>query len=236
MATQHVLYLGMGGDIMAPLLLVPDLTTLFVLDIFDDCFSTDGTEAGQRADIRGVLTRGTDELTRGSWCYAIDKRQTFSLKRWLSGEKRPAGKASIVHRLPARAVILSETLDEKACIWRLTFSYNGQERKLVSFYDHDFLTQRWPAEVRDVCAVMVMGAFAWCDVRRYTDRRLITDMLATRTLPTFTYYASEFLHEDFPQRVRIQCGSEREGTDISFVTVAKQFNSTAWTALLNGCK
>ena len=51
---MNVLYLGMVYDIMAPLLLVPNLTTLFVIDIFDHHFSKDGTWSGQKEDIKEI--------------------------------------------------------------------------------------------------------------------------------------------------------------------------------------
>jgi hypothetical protein len=51
----------MANDIMTPLLLVPDVTTVYVIDRFDSFFSSDFTFEGQKNDIRKVLANGSDE-------------------------------------------------------------------------------------------------------------------------------------------------------------------------------
>ena len=231
---QRVLYLGMGDDIMAPLLLAPDLTTLFVLDLFDAGHSSDGTRKGQRSDIKGILTHGSDEFSYTAWVYA-DCDDSFSWDQWRAGAKRPAHVSKAIHSLEGRAEILSEKIDPHACVWRLEFLYNGRVRNLVSFFNHNFMTQTWPNEVCDLSAIMVMGAFAWQDAHANSDCRLFCNMLKDRTRPEFTYFALTFLHETLPNRLCIECGSDREGTEISYVKVVKKGRLSSWIHLIYGC-
>ena len=66
---MKVLYLGMAHDIMSPLLLVPNVKTIYSIDSFDPCFSSDKTWEGQKQDIKQVLTQGNDFDTRTYHCY-----------------------------------------------------------------------------------------------------------------------------------------------------------------------
>ena len=45
---DNVLYLGMADDIMSPLLLLPDISTIYVIDMFDRYYSSDGTFNSQK--------------------------------------------------------------------------------------------------------------------------------------------------------------------------------------------
>ena len=52
MKKENVLYCGMADDILTPLILVPNLTTLFVIDKFDSAFAKNNTWEGQKEDIK----------------------------------------------------------------------------------------------------------------------------------------------------------------------------------------
>jgi hypothetical protein len=211
----RVLYLGMADDIMAPLLLVPDVDTLFVIDIFDAAFSRDETLQGQRADIKQVLTQGSDDGT-----YA---RRVFTSKEL----------AHVVHTLPGRAEIVAESDDPATATWRLSFFYQGKQRELVVFNKRNFVRQPWPEAVCDIGVVLTMGAFAWRDTR-HGDLSVFVRMMATRTRPVFDYYALHFLHEYLPNQCLLKCGKERLGTKIAFATVDKQSADGLWLARLCG--
>lgn len=75
-----VLYLGMADDIMAPLLLVPDIVTLYVIDKFDFCFSPDGTWNGQKEDIVNTLKSGDHLKTQSKILSNKDNGKIWKLK------------------------------------------------------------------------------------------------------------------------------------------------------------
>lgn len=58
----------MADDIMTPLLLVPNVTTIYVIDLFDSFFSSKFTFESQKDDIRKVLANGSDEHTNRLKC------------------------------------------------------------------------------------------------------------------------------------------------------------------------
>lgn len=57
---KNVLYLGMADDIMSPLMLVPDLENLYVINLLAPAFSPDGTWEGLKNDIKTILTDGSN--------------------------------------------------------------------------------------------------------------------------------------------------------------------------------
>ena len=67
--TINVMYCGMAHDIMLPLLLIPDLDNLFVIDNFDWCYSPDGTIDGQRNTIIQILENGNNYNTQSYHIY-----------------------------------------------------------------------------------------------------------------------------------------------------------------------
>ena len=80
---NNIIYCGMAGDIMSPLLLVPDFDTLFVIDLFDPCFSSEGSWKSQKDDIRRILLDGSDE---NSWSRALYNRQEKPSIHYLAGK------------------------------------------------------------------------------------------------------------------------------------------------------
>src|SRR5437762_9108983 len=108
-----VLYLGMAGDIMLPLLVVENLTTLFVIDKFDPCYSKDKTWKGLKEDIKDVLSNGSDENSRSRKIHVED--------HWNKS----------IHYLETKSII---TLDvDDGSVWRLKFIYNRKERELIYY-------------------------------------------------------------------------------------------------------
>ena len=67
-----MLYLGMAGDIMAPLLLNPNVKTIYVISKFMSHFSSKGTWTSQKDDIRQILVNGNDNNTYSRDIYIED--------------------------------------------------------------------------------------------------------------------------------------------------------------------
>jgi len=200
---ENVLYLGMAYDIMAPLLLVPNLTTLYVIDKFDTFFSPDGTFEGQKRDIVNILINGSD----------ID---SHSRKIFME-------ESNDIHYLENKAKIISEKDDGK--VWRLKFEYMDQVRNLVFYHHRDFL-EEWPVEIVNVRHVMVMGSFGWYCFRMgdYDCSKALKSMLKERTTESFRFYALWFTHKHFPYKTVVKCGKERQGTEIGIVEVTEKEN------------
>ena len=127
----NVLYLGMGDDIMAPLLLVPDLDNLYVIDEFDPAFSSDKTYEGQKQDIIQILRQGYKKVEQW-YGETVD---------YLSGESE----------------IISQ--EDDGTVWRLKFNYDGKERNLTFYHHRNFLIE-WPQEIRDINHIMTIGSFS----------------------------------------------------------------------------
>src|SRR4051812_46026329 len=116
---SHVLYLGMAEDIMSPLLLVPDLEVIFVIDLFDEAYSSDKTFEGQKNDLKRTLLDGNDESSHVRIAYNRRAKWNHPLFR-------------NVHVLPSTGEILSESDDGN--VWRLTFRYCNRDIKLIFFH------------------------------------------------------------------------------------------------------
>lgn len=193
----NVLYLGMADDIMPPLLLVPDLTTLYVIDKFDKRFSPDSTFYSQKNDIFNTLSNGSD----------LDKR---SRKIYNDNDDS-------LHFLEGKSKIISNVDDGN--VWRLQFEYMNKIRNLIYYHHRDFL-EEWPSEIIDIKHVMTMGSFGWyCFKMREYDCKVLKSMLHSRTSKSFNFYALWFTHAHFQYKITINCGKERNGTEIGMITI-----------------
>jgi hypothetical protein len=186
---MNVLYMGMADDILAPLLLVPELTTLFAIDKFDKCFSKDKTWKGQKEDIKQILLNGSD----------ID-----SHSRQIDIE---CGNDKDIYYLVAKSFIIEDK--DTGYVWRLKFKYNNIERQLVYYHHRDFLI-KWPDDIKDISHVMYMGAFRW-DYFNLRSSYILISMLETRTLVPYYIYGATFCHKHFPEHLMIGAHSAEDG-------------------------
>lgn len=172
----NVLYLGMALDIMGPLLLVPNLTKLYAIDLFDEAYSPDGTFRGQQQEIRNYLLRGNDE---GSFSRGIYDEV---------GE-------GPTHFLKGPSTITSDTDDGVA--WRLDFLYDNIPRQLIFFYERNFQLE-WPQEIKGISDVMMMGS-GGTSLLHEPESALLVEMFATRTTSPFAFYPLWWDHKHFPE-------------------------------------
>lgn len=207
----NVLYLGMAWDIFGALLLVPNLTTLFAIDLGEI-----GSWIGTKRIIRTILQEGTiypDKI----WDYTqIDFPtkniilHTNLINREFTGECTTPGTWSSTrsnsfkedpdtcYKLPEPAVLVSDEDDTKTKVWKLTFNYLGKQRELVYFYDRNFY-KTWPEEIKNISHVIWAGTYDYSYLlskeghnEYYYDSSLVPDvlhtMLETRTTPDAKYY------------------------------------------------
>lgn len=144
MKGEIILYLGMADDIMGPLLMFPNVKTIFVICKFDKAFSSKKTWKSQKGDIKKVLKRGKKKCNGG---YSKELNE----------------ETDVVHYLDGKSKILEEEDDENSQRWYLKFLYNGQERELIYFHHRDFSSD-WPNEIQKVEAVICTGALSIADI------------------------------------------------------------------------
>jgi len=108
-----VLYCGMADDILMPLLLIPDLLTLFVIDKFDLAFARHETWEGQKGDIIQILVDGNN---KSSW----HREEYLAYKKTAS-----------IYSIDAPCTILSKTDDGN--IWTLEFEYMDMLLKIYKY-------------------------------------------------------------------------------------------------------
>ena len=169
-AEVNGLYLGMATDIATALYLVPDITTLFAINKLDDAY---GSWDEHMRLIKQILIDGNDS----------------SMLQIIPPEER------VVTHLSGPSEILSETRTDT--VWTLDFRYNGLNRKLVYYYDTDFL-HSWPTDIKNIQHLFFMGAFSWRDFTEYGDSsKTIIKMIETRSRSPWIY-ALAFNHRKFP--------------------------------------
>ena len=190
----NVLYCGMAWDIMSPLLLIPNLDKLYVIDNFDSAYSSDGTFTGQQQDIKNILISGTENEY---------KRQIF-----IDSETDILKKYDI-HSLAEPCKIVCENKNENQ--WILEFMYLGQLRKLIH-YQYDFHDE-WPSDIINITHVMSIGApFDIAEL-------VLLKMLTTRVTTNFQYYALWFNNKNYTHKITVKNGEFRNGTKIAKIEI-----------------
>jgi len=129
----------MGDDILTPIHLVPDFDVLYVIDLFDNAYSRDGTWQGQKEDILENLSRGDN---RDSWHREIYENLE---------DVDPMG----IFRILGPCENIEEADD--GSVWRVEFKYQGKDRSLAHYHHRNFLHE-WPDEVNLIDHIMCMGA------------------------------------------------------------------------------
>jgi len=218
----NVLYLGMADDIMAPLLMFPDLDNLFVIDLFDLAFSPDRTWQGQRDDIKKILINGGEKGSHSEKIYKSINRSP------IDGDPTPPRS---VHNLMGPSQITSET--EDAEVWKLNFAYLEKPRQLVFYKNRNFLTE-WPKEIVGLSHVLGIGSFSFSKTFARENSALIplfVKMLEERTLDMFSFYALAFNHNAYPEKLLVYNGRERNGSRVAKVTVSDKKNPLWYQSL-----
>ena len=137
MMENKVLYCGMADDILTPLILVPDLSKLFVIDYFDAAFAKNGTWKGQKEDIKECLVSGSNEKSHHREVYLHYDKNTK------------------IYSIDEPCTIINES-DMNNC-WTLTFKYKRKIRKLIYFHHTDFISY-WDDDINEINHIMCIGA------------------------------------------------------------------------------
>ena len=134
---NKVLYCGMADDILTPLILVPTLSKLFVIDLFDTAFAKNRNWEGQKADILQCLQEGNNENSHHRDVYLYYDKNTK------------------IYYIDEPCKIINEK-DNGVC-WIVDFIYKGIKRELIYFHHKDFIAE-WDKQINGISHLMCMGA------------------------------------------------------------------------------
>ena len=226
MEPKNILYLGMGSNIMYPLLIMPDLDNIYVIDEGDICFQRDRTFEGLKEDVCEILTRGDDKNShsRGIYMNCLEKgNDTWYEYDHLEDELKECPQENHIHYLEGPSKILKN--EDDGNIWRLDFIYDGKERHLVHYHGRNFL-EEWPEEIQMVSHVICIGSFGWkylsksiSDIVSQEEQETIVRMLDDRTTSSFIFTALAFNHLFFPEHYILKHGNHRNGDRLASYTV-----------------
>ncbi len=226
----NVLYLGMAHDIMGPLLLVPDLDTLYVLNYLDKAY---GSWEEHKDRIRKVLLQGSDKNIAESFWFKnkIRYQHLYKHRKWIN-----------VHTLEGPSEILFDTDTPDSnyftdipslisncytnSIWRLQFLYNGKVRNLIYYYNFNFELYTWPSEIKNIHYHIWNGSYAWEMMAEEPEKELLRKMMVERSAPESYVFALSFNHKKFPEHIWVYNGYERYGESIAKMKL--NFSDTNW--------
>lgn len=220
MATQpvNVLYLGMAHDIMAPLLLVPDLDKLYVMNSLDNEY---GSWEEHKMRIRNTLKQGDDKNIANNFYFGKNAENLTPSGRAWKNVHTLAGPSDIISDKDTEVHECITGSDEynKFCytnsVWRLTFMYNGKIRQLIYYYNFNFAHYEWPEEIQNIQHFIWNGAYSWESMTEYPDEEKLRQMTMERAAPEAYVYALSFNHKKFPEHMWVYNGHERYGHSIA---------------------
>lgn len=205
----NVLYCGMADDIMLPLLLESNLDNLYVIDLFDECFSWNGTLKSQQDDIVNILKNGDDSKSHSRYIYTNETRHScFKPGIELN--------CSDIHYLEEKSEILED--ERYTNKWFLKFKYLDKIRTMTIYYQN-FLEETWPDEINNVKYIITVGSWSF-DTHIEEPSEIWINMLKTRTNDKFMFVALSFNHV-FENHYIIKHGKSRFGDEIAYIEIAK---------------
>ncbi len=214
----NVLYLGMAHDIMAPLLLVPDLDILYVLNSLDEEY---GSWEDHKRIIRETLKQGDDKnIAANFWFDELAKQYAPKNKEWKN-----------IHTLAGPSEILSEedtpssecltgsnthnTFCYTTSVWKLRFLYNGKERQLIYYYNYNYAQYEWPSEIQNIKYYVWNGAYSWESMMEFPEEVKLREMTEKRAAPEAYVFALSWNHKQFPDHMLIYNSHDRYGTEVA---------------------
>ena len=196
----NVVYLGML-DIMMPMLLIPDFTTIYAIDNMDEY-----TFEGIKFDIKDILIKGNDGTSFGRNIY---------------GDDLPNNE---IHYIKTPCTILSDI--DAFGVWKLQFLYNDKFRNLIYYHNKPF-NKKWPDEINNIRYIFGMNSDGlyvnYQTINTNTTLKYLNDelfaMFQERTLLPFYYFGPTERHASFTKKIRVKCGREREGSLVSVAAI-----------------
>eukprot|EP01079_Euglenida_sp_SAG-EU17-18_P003761 gene3761-4165_t len=173
-AQNNVLYLGMAEDVSTPIQLVGDFDTIFTMNIVDNCYEYGGSIAKIKQTIRSIIKNGAvlcrPGCTSSGYMGCTSCNTPTALLQYPPDVDKRSEKldGAVAHKfdLGAGSVIKKngDTYDRKSARWELKFMYGNKERRLVYYFNRNFL-KSWPDEIRGIKHVFGHGSWSFTDDR-----------------------------------------------------------------------
>lgn len=195
----RMLYCGMADDIMHPLLLSPNVNTIYAISRFDKAYSSRGTWESQKEDIIRTLQNG---------------------RKRCEHDKEIHGNKIKYHNLAGKSKIIKEHDDEANKVWRVKFRYNGIVRDLVYYYERNFLVD-WPGEIQNIYCVSGVGAMS-TETACGKKGEIFRKMLRERCFPEFYLCVLEFSSKKWRKyydKIILKEGKDRKGEKNALFTI-----------------
>lgn len=225
----NVVYLGMASDIMAPLLLVPDLDILYALNSLDDAY---GTWDEHKERIRKTLTQGNDKNLAEKFLFDESVREYAPKNKEWRNVHTLAGPSEISSDVDCdiKECITGANTHDKFCytpsVWKLKFVYNGKERQLIYYYNYNFAVYDWPSEIQNIQHFIWNGAYSWESMTEYSEEVKVREMMVERAAPEAYVYALGFNHKKFPDHMWVYNGHNRSGHNVAKMKL--NFSDSDW--------
>lgn len=203
-----VLALGMLADIVAPLLCVPEVDLIFVIDRVDASFlqpwytpcGVEKTFQYVQGFIRHIIEEGSDLKLQCEPC--LLKKTS---KEW----------PNVIKSLPRKGKIVNDELHAEQKRWVLDFQYGARVVRLVYYFERDYVRDPWPPEVRHVDWLLTIGS----PFPVHTHRGALEPLLRERCSAKCHVVTSSVVYEDLtegwfvPQAERVKDVFFHRGSD-----------------------
>lgn len=194
----NALYLGMSCDIMSPLVLIPNMSKLWAIDLNVNANNED-IWLTTKNEIKQILIDGSDVST-------IRRQQVIQFSKELKEEIAKddsdlpkfynqfinADNFDELHYLKSKCDIISEVEDDS--VWTLTFKYDTDDHIIeLIYYHHRNFLEVWPHDIQNISCMVGIGAFnfGWDE----ENNKIMSDIMKDRIIKPLTLYDSGCLEE-----------------------------------------
>lgn len=181
---KNMLYCGMANDISTPLILPIHWDTLYVMDLFDSAYSSDGTLEGQKKDIIRQLINGHN--------------QDDPMLPWLiENLKSEPSNAPLKKELtkyqfsftPCK-ILKDEEVNGR---WHLEIEQAGKIKNIIIFHNYNFC-RSWPSEIRNIDFIAAFGA-----VFPLSNNIGLNQMIQSRCSNNCTFFFEDYFLDENPE-------------------------------------
>lgn len=183
---KNMLYCGMANDISTPLILPIHWDTLYVMDMFDEAYSSDGTLEGQKKDIIRQLVKGHNQ-DDPMLAWFIDKLKSEPSNTSLRTE---ISKYQLTFT-PCK-ILKDEDVNGR---WHLEIEQSGKIKNIIVFHNYNFC-RSWPSEIRNIDFLTAFGA-----VFPLEKNIGLNQMIQSRCTKNCTYFFEDYFLSDNPELV-----------------------------------
>lgn len=183
---KNMLYCGMANDISTPLLLPIHFDTLYVMDLFDSAYSSDGTLDGQKKDIIRQLVKGHNQ---------DDPMLAWLLNKLKSNPSNISLKKEIARyqiTFTPYNILKDEDVNGR---WHLEIEQKGIIKNIIIFHNYNFC-RSWPSEIRNIDFITAFGAGF-----PLSNNIGLNQMIQSRCSKNCTYFFEDYFLDENPELI-----------------------------------